>query len=476
VHGLITRWSTVLAAAFLLAGCVGYGPYHTPQGPLPSLEGGRLPPPPPVTRQCDSAPTCIVYVEFDDFGNPLNRAQLDSALATAEGAFEESATVIVYVHGWHNSADPRVRDGELQMFKSLIATAPRMRARAGRILGIYVGWRGESIPVRGAGEHPGTQGATKAITWIPSQLTMWGRKAAAHRVGQAGAVVELFIRLAEMRRRSPESRLLVHGLSFGTAVIHSAVSTLLVQQILQDAERSSGKCDARQSAKGESLVPWADLVLLINPAFEAMRLRPHLDIARARTYPCALPPRLVVLTTEADWATGQAFPLGRYFSTLLDRYADGQSVAQNKTAVGHYIPYITHQLEEVSLETCLGREGTRVQTRLDPGVKHWCASPKKDQFPEARPVLLTRCDPSADAGTTGCASVAPGHFIERGDPAQGFVPSRMPILNIRTTEAVMDSHTDLDNESLRNFVFRLMETAIADPGSLPFNVPARETE
>jgi hypothetical protein len=87
---------------------------------------------------------------------------------------------------------------------------------------------------------------------------------------------------------------------------------------------------------------FGNLVVLINPAFEAQRYSALHDIASQRTwFPAQQLPVEVILTSKADDATGVLFPLGRRFNTVFEREGWDQ---KNLTTVGHYQPYITHEL------------------------------------------------------------------------------------------------------------------------------------
>lgn len=123
--------------------------------------------------------------------------------------------------------------------------------------GIYVGWRGESIKSR------------TVLGFLPSYgLIFWGRKDTAHDIGNAGAVAELIRTLSDIRSHNPDSRLLIIGHSFGGAMLYSAMSDAIAEQIRRDCQRRA------------NYTPVADLVVLVNPAFEAMRLRPLYSFAR----------------------------------------------------------------------------------------------------------------------------------------------------------------------------------------------------
>lgn len=432
-----------------LSGCVNSRPYQVAElGPRPKIDGGRLPIPIselPEVNICSSSTPCVAFVEFDDYGNLMNRAQLHAAVKVAEETAGSNGTILVYVHGWHNDANNGTRD--VEEFKRLILRAsevdtifrPQHPGR-GKILGIYVGWRGDSISSDGIS------------TPLSHLLTFWDRKNAAHDIGASGGVYDLFSRLSDVRRKYQKSRLLIHGHSFGGALVYSTLAHTLMDQIRRDAVESP-----------EQAAPVADLVLIVNPAFEAMKLRPQLDLARTHEYKASLPPRLVILTTQADWATRLAFPLGRLFATLTDAYADEQSSAENRQAVGHHLPYITHQLATLGPDDCPVMQGIPVHSLeavLRAESPTLCVRPLVHT--DATPLMLRRCDQPG-----WCSLVAGDHYIARGKAADGLVPYRLPILNIRTTDQVSTGHTDIRNKTLENFVVQLMALAVRDPESVP---------
>lgn len=488
-----THWfAAAIAALLLLGGCTTSQPYRTALAPRPTLEG-RLPGPPvpEIRKVCPTTPTaCVVFVEYDDYGNLMNRGQLLGAIEAAKETAAAKGTVLVYVHGWHHDAN---KSGDVKAFQELVQRTSELDQRrraapgAGNILGVYVGWRGDSIY---------SNGPTMPLSYL---LTFWDRKSAAHDIGNSGGVYELFSRLSEVRRANKDSKLLIHGHSFGGAVVYSSVAQKLMDQIRMDA------ADVPASD-----VPIADLVLLLNPAFEAMKLRPQLDLARTLEFKPNLPPRLVVVTTEADWATGITFPIGRGLGTPFDFYADEHSPLQNRTAIGHYIPYVTHQLAPVQPGECdsvlpsggptlsdlpmmqalepslrqrllekvlrLADDAPSQGAPLMPAVTATRVQSLNQVMDENRPMLcignadrpgavrlaLRRCD---EAGY--CAEVADRHFVERGRVAQGLVPYRLPVMNIRTTRSVSSGHNDIRNATLENFITQLLALAVSDPRPIP---------
>lgn len=439
----------VLCMVVGLYGCVGSRPYQIAAlGARPTKEGGRLDfrvSEPAVSKVCSSPGACVMFVEFDDYGNLMNRAQMQSAVNVAKKMASNNGTVLVYVHGWHNDAKNGTRD--VEEFKNLVQRLSEIDKEfrpdhpgSGQFLGIYVGWRGDSIPSDGV------------LAPLSYTLTFWDRKNAAHNIGSSGGVYELFSRLSDLRRDYPRSRLLIHGHSFGGALVYSTLSHTIMDQIRRD-----GVEDSHQAS------PVADLILVVNPAFEAMKLRPQFDLARSQEYKPSLPPRLVILTTTADSATRLAFPIGRFFGTLAASYADDQSSSQNKLAIGHYLPYVTHQLAPSKPGNCTAMQGVPVQSLeavQSERQSTLCIHPLVHS--DAKPLELRRCDQPG-----WCADVAENHYIARGAVVEGFVPYRLPILNIRTTSEVSSGHSDIRNKTLENFVIQLMALAVRDPNSVP---------
>lgn len=363
----------------------------------------------------------------------------------------------MYVHGWHH--DAHEGDTDLRHFRDAIHNAGVLDQESfhdnRRIIGIYVGWRGESV------------------NFYPANLlTFWERKNTAQAIGD-GAVFELFRKLANIREKYPTSRLVVVGHSFGGAVVYSAISHSILDQIIDDpAYTRPGQIIHTENDQKR----W-DLVVLVNPAFEAMQVRPHYEAARSREYAVGQLPHLIFVTSEADWATKDAFPAGRRISTLFKKYADDVSSAMNTTAIGHYIPYVTHQLavNKALCDVNPNGESISAKNRLEHVVNtpDYCFGDPRAmrEDPETKTkgqsTRLTRCDTPEL-----CAEVAPDHYIRRGplgvptaetDPT----PERMPIMNIRTTKDIMTSHTDIWNPTMQSFLVQFLLLTVSKPTDMP---------
>jgi hypothetical protein len=426
----------IMALVLMIGGCAPLRPYHTSQDGSPHQ-----------ATQCyregqqSHDGSCLRFVEYDDFGNLFNRAQLDETVEAARLVSEAGGIVIVYVHGWEHNASES--DNDLKSFHQAVRNAQTLDRQYGdkrTVLGIYVGWRGKSLNVPGL-----------------SKLTFWERKTTAQSVGD-GAVFELFRKLANHRVDFPNSRLVLIGHSFGAAVTYSSVSHSIMDQIINDPIHVS-----KEDTSTRNLAKRWDMVVLLNPAFEAMQLRPHFELARSQQYPQNQLPHLIIITSEADWATGIAFPAGRFLRSTLNKYADKESADMYRTTVGHYLPFVTHQLSVQ--EDC-----PRFIKNIAPAVaadtlgvvveaKYFCFNDKRAILPYGvtdrppHPTLLTRCEKPGE-----CTQVAGSHAIT--------VPAHMPIMNIRTTREVMSGHNDIWNPTMQGFLVQLMLYIVEGPTSL----------
>jgi len=258
----------------------------------------------------------IAYVEIDEQGyfHDQARGQLERALALVR---EEGNPkyVMVFVHGWFHNASPT--DENVRRFKCALHTLQGIDGNAGEdVIGIYIGWRGESLQVP-----------------LLRYLTFWDRKNTSEEIGR-GSFVELLTRLERTVKPTPDSRnkLMLVGHSFGASVVFNSIGQILLQRFLLDAERLASAMPDAQPAPAHSqskpglVSAYGDLVVLVNPAIEATRLMPFFSSLndytsrRVDLFSRAQPPRLLILSSEGDQATRMAFPAARIFSTVLESY------------------------------------------------------------------------------------------------------------------------------------------------------------
>jgi pimeloyl-ACP methyl ester carboxylesterase len=305
----------------------------------------------------------IGFAEFDDQGWAYKRDEqlavikrrIDADIADPRYA-ETDFLVLVFVHGWHHNAHDN--DCNVQEFRQMVRLAAegtqdainkKLLVRQRRIIGVYVGWRGESVDA-------------PALRY----LTVIDRRDAAERVAK-GSVRQLFANLHEeqvsaQRVRLDKMRTVVIGHSFGGLVAYSAMSqgqlndlTLASSEIPRYCDPNDPRGDTRPSA-----AIWPDSLILINPAFEASRFEEfhRLVMGRAACIPpltqpkrALVVPSLIVVTAENDHWTGSVFTVGRSLSTLFEGYdrTDPSATQAERTANLHAIGFVpayeTHRLD-----------------------------------------------------------------------------------------------------------------------------------
>ncbi|MEY5099895.1 MAG: hypothetical protein RJA36_2614 [Pseudomonadota bacterium] len=397
------------------------------------------------------------FVEFDDQGHLWDRRQMMELvdLLNAESASRD-LLLVVFVHGWKHSAAPG--DGNIETFRKVLARLGADEAELGRaagrpprqVAGVYLGWRGGSVPVP-----------------VLENLTFWDRKNTAEKVG-SGDMIEVLARLEQIKRDkasfTPDSstRLVVVGHSFGGLVVHAALGQTLSGRFVRTAglprPRDDGKAerDAVRDGLSTNVEGFGDLVVLINPAFEAQRFASLSDMSTERgSYFTAQLPVVAVLTSEADYATRYAFPAGRALSTLFEQTRDStrrnattaqlESIAEseaNVQAVGHFEPYRTHWL------------------RPRPGVARSAVAQQRSD--QDMGVAL--------AAARGWQDDAPGSRIAFSDVVlerSATSAGRNPYLVVRVDGDLIQDHNDIDDERVVQFLKELV---------LISTVPQREKE
>jgi hypothetical protein len=329
----------LLAAAvgvllFFTAGCASNRPFRTSFAPCDTTRTNAV---------CAKASIEVTpdyklgFVEFDDQGWFWDRAQLgavEKMLKTEAGIGQtnnaEGIVIVLFAHGWKNNA--AYNNENVEMFRAVLTELGKAEQNQNgpdqhpprKIVGVYAGWRGLSAK------------------WEPfKELSFWERKNTAHKIGY-GAITELLADLESIQEASnqtiraggPRTDLIILGHSFGGAAVYSAISQIVTERFVDTVER------------GQPLKPVGDVVILLNPAFEASRHYNLNELAVSIShYPEAQRPVLAVFTSKGDWATHYAFPIGRFFSTMFEKNRhDKPQAAANRDAVGWFRPFITHDL------------------------------------------------------------------------------------------------------------------------------------
>jgi pimeloyl-ACP methyl ester carboxylesterase len=388
------------------------------------------------------------FIEFDDQGQMWSREQMRAVLEGVDAETSGGSTdclMVAFVHGWKHNAgfkdkrgskhDAVIEDTNVVNFRhaltQLSATEIELSRKVGRparkIIGIYLGWRGASI----------------TMPFIEN-FTFWDRKNTAHKVGH-GQVTEVLDRLDLIRQqridRNPDSRsrLIVVGHSFGGAVVFSALAQILESRFAQ----SVGTSGPTSPVRG-----FGNLVVLINPAFEAGLYAPLSDLSTEQSsYAKSQLPVLAILTSEADEATGVAFPIGRWFSTWFEKHREVrrnnpvnnsiQNISQRDAdvdAVGHFEPYRTHTLSSA-------------QTALAPSPTTDVAQSARQN---ARAVATSSQQWEDDA--PGSEITFPGSVMKRTLGSAG----RDPYLVVKVDKALIADHNDIWRPGIRDFITHLI--------------------
>jgi len=383
------------------------------------------------------------FIEFDDQGQVWDRVQMHTVLDTFYARTAAQDMILVtFVHGWKHNAAPG--DGNIETFRRFLAQlsdaeqyiAQTTGSQPRQVAGIYLGWRGATLP----------------IPYIEN-LTFWERKNTAEKVGRGG-VTEVLSRLEDIKRTrdsmvcraedkdndaecESNSKLITVGHSFGGAIVHTALTQILENRFIQTKAPAGQKSDV----KG-----FGNLVVLINPAFEANLFTPLSDMTSERgTYSTSQRPVLLILTSEADLATRTAFPAGRWLSTLFEdgnsrhvrfNAASGkqETIDEHKaniTTVGHFQPYRTHRLypKNVQKREDVKAASTKESVRLFfQSSDDWKNDTKGSRL-DFGEVVLERTDNSA---------------------------ARNPYLVAYVDKNLIADHNDIDDERIIEFVKQLI--------------------
>lgn len=384
----------------------------------------------------------VNYVEIDEQGILHDRAAAEAAIRYAAApptAGNRMAYVVVFIHGWHHSAE--AGDSNVQAFHRALAAVKHWR-RDADVRGIYIGWRGSSLDIP-----------------LLRYLTFWERKNTSDEIGR-GALLEFLLRLERGVKPEPAStnRLVLIGHSFGASVAFNALAHVHMQRFVDGLH---------STAPGPRFRGYGDLTVLINPAIEAMRYMPLQSAVEYYASPQSpvpldfsqeTKPRLVILASDGDLATRCTFPVARLFSTALEAHnrispqkspdPDGAYVQWNmdRDTVGNFPNFRTHwplRLVDTTTESrppstfveCL-REivaGVARPAEPPPTMLDQCATPTPEHLRE----LLRQEAADPDAVTAEPQPALPAGKTVRG--------SYFPDSNIRVVRMPLDSRPKLRN-------------------------------
>jgi hypothetical protein len=413
----------------LITGCASHRQWRTTLQPCNTVS---------ETNVCESAVIergnsyLLGFVEFDDQGWLWSPKQLDAVMdALREEEKDQRLIIVAFVHGWKHTA--KFDDTNVEMvrdnlrFLNLLErlNSKREGRKPRKVVGVYAGWRGLSSKV-----------------WGLKELTFWERKNTAHEVGRGG-LSELFVRLEDLRNSSHiihdgetnQTRLFIIGHSFGGAATYSALANVLAERAIQTIDLSGQGRPARGVG---------DMVLLVNPAFEAARYGVLQRIATSQTYLTSNLVNLAVFTSKTDNATKVAFPLGRHVSTLFDNYQSSLERKANHTAIGHFPPYTTHDL--LATEVKKASKAVRLREQIDQAEE--ISQRATELKAQARKQTHTRRGISEEGVVY--------HFIGSDLVLRRNRDPRMPLFNVSVDSKIIPDHNAIDEPEFRRFLAQFL--------------------
>lgn len=335
------RWTLLVLVAAIATAFVFHREPNRSSYPLdaiceswdPSVDPGNNAPPFP--DRCASIKRIensqIAFVEFDDQGDYFDQRQSFAALRLIRQALEEpksAVEVFVFVHGWQHSAHPE--DEHVKQFTRFLSArgTPCTAQNAclqKKTIGIFVGWPG------------------KTLRFPLNATTFWSRKAAAHRIAN-GSVQEFFATLAQVKidhetRASNKKiqpsyfRTYIIGHSFGGLIAFQANSQSLAVRYGSAVLESRGQPEVTKVG---------DLLILINPAIEALRFTALNSLWSEYSNDPFYSPAMVVVGSRTDYATKYLFPIGVAAGTLFTNQIRASQWSDALTTVGNAEGYLTH--------------------------------------------------------------------------------------------------------------------------------------
>ncbi|MEK6374056.1 MAG: hypothetical protein AABO58_15320 [Acidobacteriota bacterium] len=319
-------------------------------------------------------------IEVSDDGN-INPSQKDQVLEMVRRQTKPGGVLVVFIHGWHHG--PRTCDRDLCCFRRVLDQLHLARVAANpelkdeNVVGVYIGWRGESL----------------VLPYL-NAFTLPTRKHVAQRIGRT-AGKEIMFELDDIWRQNDDLIMVSVGHSLGGAFLYEAMKGQLTGNIFdieelgtlqdyrivrarQDREAAANLKPEQRKARRADI---GDLVVLVNPAIEAIEWQPfdndlpddkfknasRDELKKARMaydkqvlyndHPStdAEPdgpqmPVLMTVASKADSAVGKLFPAFRFLQFLVTLRWDMFFKTREWRGMGHYNPHTTHALSHPVLK------------------------------------------------------------------------------------------------------------------------------
>jgi hypothetical protein len=284
-----------------------------------------------IPARCDISRSniCLQFLQLDDMGEMLNPEELPAVLNTIGRANAQAGPspdtapiVIAFVHGWNHNADER--DPKVRGFSEFLERVSAAYESRRKIVGIYIGWRGERV---------------KKSLRISRKFSYFDREATAVRIPG----VTLTTALSRITMRTHEnsfSTAVFMGHSMGALLLERAMATTTANAIVEESsfatqqrrltqeadelEAGGGatslgapgapqlvsrvrslraRADANQAAAEMATAPIANLVIYVNTAAastESIQLLNFLSANGLRYRPSTPEERVVRVDEQID--------------------------------------------------------------------------------------------------------------------------------------------------------------------------------
>ncbi len=200
------------------------------------------------------------------------------------------------------------------------------------------------------------------------------------------------------------------------------------------------------------------MIVLINPAFEAVRYQPLHQAAINYKNKVVQPPLLVTITSSADTATRVWFPIGRFINNIFELpVTSGEQSEAMKQTHGHIELYQTHKLLGFGNNACPGWKppGQLSASNSSVMLKNKAIEDLnsarffQNNVDSATGLLRRNWTRPFCGGVT--LSLKPPSL-----PTQNRDPNSL-VWNIYTDESLIKSHSDIMEEKFLEFVRQLYD-------------------
>lgn len=314
--------------------------------------------------------------------------------------------VVLYIHGWKHSADPRDSDfvNFSQMIHGLAANTPEKQ-----VLGVYVGWNASSkiFPLN--------------VSPL-NNLTFWSKATVADRIAQSAVTTKIISSISSILSKgdAAANQFITIGHSFGARVLFSATS----QSLIYDTEKAH---PGYPSGTYGLIKGIANAVILLNPAFEASRYTALDSVTRIEeSFAPNQLPLLIAISSDGDRATKWAFPAGQWLGFYR---SEGEL-----TTLGNCTNFRTHTLLEKNENECKALSSDDALSEAFP-ANGLCLARQIQTFRMNVPTPPRRLCFSEDEQN-------PDRIFQR----------RNPFLIARTTSSIIRDHNDIWNDKFSGWL------------------------